>query len=67
MGVDGLRGADALHGLGARVVVQDQASSVVWGMPGAIAGAELADAVVPIDRMADEILRRLPTGALTCP
>jgi two-component system chemotaxis response regulator CheB len=66
MGVDGLRGSDTLHGLGARVVVQDQATSVVWGMPGAIAGASLADAVVPLDRLAGEITRRLPSGALSC-
>lgn len=66
MGIDGLRGADCLHGLGARVVVQDQATSVVWGMPGAIAGASLADAVVPLDHLAGEIVRRLPSGALSC-
>jgi two-component system chemotaxis response regulator CheB len=59
MGVDGLRGAEQLHALGARVVAQDQASSVVWGMPGAVAGAGLADAVVPLKSVAHEIQARV--------
>jgi two-component system chemotaxis response regulator CheB len=59
MGRDGVRGSAALHGAGARVLVQDQASSVVWGMPGLVAGAGLADAVVPLDRLAAELCRRV--------
>ncbi len=42
MGSDGLEGARALAQIGARIVVQDEASSVVWGMPGAVANAKLA-------------------------
>lgn len=46
MGSDGLVGARALAQIGARIVVQDEASSVVWGMPGAIANAKLAAQVL---------------------
>jgi two-component system chemotaxis response regulator CheB len=59
MGQDGLRGCEALHKLGAQVVVQDEASSVVWGMPRMVAEARLADAVLPIESMGDDILRRV--------
>jgi two-component system chemotaxis response regulator CheB len=59
MGRDGLLGADAIRTAGGQIVVQDEASSVVWGMPGFVARAGLADAVVPIDAMAREIVRRV--------
>jgi len=39
------------------VVVQDEASSVVWGMPGAVARAKLADKVLPLHQLAKEIVR----------
>lgn len=47
MGRDGAEGARALREAGAGVVAQDQASSVVWGMPGAVAAAGLAEALLP--------------------
>jgi len=59
MGQDGLKGAGLLRAKGASVLVQDESSSVVWGMPGAIANAGLADAIVPLPRIAGEILRRV--------
>lgn len=61
MGHDGLRGCEAVRGAGGQVVVQDEATSVVWGMPGAVARASLADAVLPLDRLAAEISRRVGT------
>ncbi len=57
MGQDGLRGAGLLKSLGATVLVQDEASSVVWGMPGAVAEAGFADRVLPLDGVVPEILR----------
>ena len=64
MGEDGLAGARSLHAAGARVLVQDEASSVVWGMAGAVAAAGLADAALPILDLADEIVRRARHGRL---
>ncbi len=57
MGQDGLRGAEILKAQGASVVAQDEASSVVWGMPGAIVNAGLADRVLPLGQIVPEILR----------
>jgi two-component system, chemotaxis family, protein-glutamate methylesterase/glutaminase len=57
MGQDGLRGCEILGGLGARIVVQDEASSVVWGMPGFVARTGLADKIVPLDQIGSEIVR----------
>jgi two-component system, chemotaxis family, protein-glutamate methylesterase/glutaminase len=59
MGSDGLRGIEILKASGAYVIAQDEASSVVWGMPGAVAGAGLADVVVPLDQVVPEILRQM--------
>jgi two-component system chemotaxis response regulator CheB len=57
MGHDGLRGVQILKALGAFVLAQDEATSVVWGMPGAVVTAGLADRVVPLEHVATEILR----------
>ena len=59
MGKDGLRGTQSLRSAGAYVIAQDEASSVVWGMPGAVANAGLCDTVTPLDRVVPEILRQL--------
>jgi two-component system, chemotaxis family, protein-glutamate methylesterase/glutaminase len=56
MGQDGLHGIETLKARGAQVLVQDDASSVVWGMPGAIANAGLADRVLPLVEVMPEIL-----------
>jgi two-component system chemotaxis response regulator CheB len=59
MGQDGLRGCQAVRAAGGQVVVQDEASSVVWGMPGYVAEAGLAEAVLPLDHIHAEIVRRV--------
>jgi two-component system chemotaxis response regulator CheB len=56
MGQDGLRGVEMLKARGARVLVQDEGSSVVWGMPGTVANAGLADRVLPLGEIVAEIL-----------
>jgi two-component system, chemotaxis family, protein-glutamate methylesterase/glutaminase len=57
MGSDGLKGTQALKAAGAYSLVQDQATSVVWGMPGAVAQAGLADAILPLTDIPAEIAR----------
>ncbi len=57
MGQDGLRGCELIHERRGRIIAQDEASSVVWGMPGAVAQAGFAERTVPLDRMAFEINR----------
>ena len=57
MGSDGLIGCRMVREQGGSVLAQDQASSTVWGMPGAVAGAGLAHKVLPLDAIAPEILR----------
>lgn len=59
MGQDGLRGAAAIRESGGQVIAQDEASSIVWGMPGAVARAGLADAVLPLDALADALVQRV--------
>src|SRR5581483_1860190 len=48
MGQDGMRGAEAIVAAGGNVAAQDEATSVVWGMPGAVATAGLCCAVLPL-------------------
>jgi two-component system chemotaxis response regulator CheB len=59
MGSDGLRGARLIAEAGGRVLAQDEASSVVWGMPGAIVQDGLAEKVLPLDSMAAAIVQRV--------
>lgn len=59
MGRDGLAGSRAVVEAGGRVVVQDEFSSVVWGMPGEVAKAGLADAILPLGQIGVEIGLRL--------
>jgi two-component system chemotaxis response regulator CheB len=44
------------------LLVQDEATSIVWGMPGFVSRAGLADAAVPLPRLAAEITRRVAVG-----
>lgn len=62
MGSDGTHGAQSLVEAGATVLVQDEATSTVWGMPGSIAKAGLAHEVLPLDRIAPAVKTAL-TGA----
>jgi two-component system chemotaxis response regulator CheB len=64
MGSDGRNGAAEVRAAGGTVVVQDQATSVVWGMPGAVTQAGYADEVLPLDRVAEAIHRHLSGVAL---
>lgn len=57
MGRDGALGAEQIVRAGGRVVVQDERTSVVWGMPGTIAQAGLASAVLPLDEIAPALVR----------
>lgn len=59
MGQDGLDATTQLAGLGAQIVAQDEESSVVWGMPGAVTRAGIANSVLPLDRIGAEIVRRI--------
>ena len=62
MGQDGLKGARAIREAGGRVLVQDPKSSTVWGMPGAVVEAGLADTMLPPSGLAAEIARRVGGG-----
>ena len=59
MGADGTRGSGAIREAGGAVIVQDEASSVVWGMPGSVVAAKLADKICPLDGIVPEIMRRV--------
>jgi two-component system chemotaxis response regulator CheB len=60
MGQDGLEGTGVLKKDGAYIIAQDRATSVVWGMPGAVVEAGLANAVVGLHEIAAAILRQVP-------
>jgi len=62
MGQDGLRGCEHIREAGGQILAQDEASSVVWGMPGFVARAGLADLIVPLREVAGEIVRRVQKG-----
>lgn len=55
MGADGLKGGKVIADAGGTVVAQDEATSVVWGMPGAVATAGVFSAVLPLDDLAPHI------------
>lgn len=62
MGQDGARGCEAIRNAGGRIIAQDEATSVVWGMPGAVSQAGLADHILPLEKIADEIVRETLQG-----
>jgi len=62
MGQDGRRGGAEIVATGGRMLVQDEESSVVWGMAGAVIAAGLADGAWPLDELAALIIRRAAVG-----
>jgi two-component system chemotaxis response regulator CheB len=67
MGEDGLEGTGDIHRAGGHVIAQDEATSVVWGMPGAITRAGFVHQVLPLNDIASAVgraVRRTPQGAL---
>lgn len=58
MGRDAEDGSRKVRDAGGMVIAQDEATSVVWGMPGAVARSELAHQILPLDEIAHAIIRR---------
>jgi two-component system chemotaxis response regulator CheB len=58
MGYDGLKGCEIISAKDGQIIAQDEATSVVWGMPGAVVQAGLANAVLPIEKISEEIVFR---------
>lgn len=56
MGQDGLKGCQLLRDAGGQTIAQDQATSVIWGMPGAVVRAGLADRILPLKKIASELI-----------
>jgi two-component system chemotaxis response regulator CheB len=65
MGADGREGARAIVDAGGRIYAQDEATSVVWGMPGAVATAGLAHSLFPIDDVAGAIARAVESRSVS--
>lgn len=59
MGKDGLQGCEAIREKGGQIIVQDQETSVVWGMPGAVAQAGIADVIKPVHEVSQEVMQRV--------
>ena len=59
MGADGTLGAQSIRQAGGEVIIQDEASAVVWGMPGFVYTAGQADGVYPLGQLAAEVTRRV--------
>ena len=57
MGSDGMRGGKEIVAAGGSVIAQDEASSVVWGMPGAAANAGICAAILPLNQIAPKLVR----------
>jgi two-component system, chemotaxis family, protein-glutamate methylesterase/glutaminase len=57
MGSDGMRGGKEIVAAGGNVIAQDEATSVVWGMPGAAAHAGICSAILPLNQIAPKLVR----------
>ncbi len=64
MGQDGLQGCNRIRQAGGQILTQDEQSSVVWGMPGHVTRAGLADEVLPLHAMTGEIVGRVGKGSV---
>jgi two-component system chemotaxis response regulator CheB len=62
MGQDGFKGCEQIAAAGGQILAQDEASSVVWGMPGFVARAGLAGKILPLNQIAGEVTRRAWIG-----
>jgi two-component system chemotaxis response regulator CheB len=62
MGADGARGAADIAAAGGAIIAQDESTSVVWGMPGAVAHAGLCSAILPLDQIAPKVIRLFAGG-----
>jgi two-component system chemotaxis response regulator CheB len=67
MGQDGRNGCQELRAAGAEIVAQDEATSVVWGMPGAVVTANLAHTVLPLDQIGPYLTSRVNAGRTARP
>lgn len=66
MGADGAEGMKELHEAGAFTVVQDEETSVVWGMPGASVKLGGVDSILPLSKVAGEIIKRINSACMEC-
>ena len=66
MGTDGAKGLAPLKRNGAYVIAQDEATSVVWGMPGAAVATNLVDEILPVDRIGPAVVKLLAARAKPC-
>ncbi len=64
MGCDGQKGCEHIRYVGGKVIAQDEATSVVWGMPGAVAKAGLANCVLPLTDISKQLSRLQQPGRL---
>ncbi|MDO9141133.1 MAG: CheB methylesterase domain-containing protein, partial [Methylobacter sp.] len=64
MGADGAMGMKEMHDAGAKTVIQDEQSSVVWGMPGAAFKLGCTDYVVSLDEVANKVLSLVKSGGI---
>jgi len=62
MGYDGLKGGEGIVAAGGRVIAQDENTSVVWGMPGAVASAGICTEVLPIEKLGPYVAGQLGRG-----
>jgi two-component system chemotaxis response regulator CheB len=66
MGTDGARGLGPLKRSGAYVIAQDEATSVVWGMPGAAVASGQVDEILPLPAIGPTVAALLRTGTSPC-